>query len=250
MITMDFTDKNYIVTGGAGGIGKAVVEGIVSGGGKVALVDINMEAAEKVKQELGAENVSTYKVNLADPEEITAVFAQIIEEVGQLHGLINNGGIVSTKKFPEVDLAEWRRVMDINLTSTYAGIHAVFSHMAQNHYGRIVNVASVAGKVGGGLLGTSAYAASKAGVIGFTKAIAKEGGPHNVCCCAVCPAFTLTPMTAQMNEETKNKILAAIPLGRPAQPQEIANLILFYASDLASFVTGEIGDADGGLTLD
>lgn len=250
MIALDFSNKNYIVTGGAGGIGKATVEGIAEGGGRAALVDINLEAAKAVQKELGADKVSVYRANLADAEEITAVFMQIIEDMGQLHGLVNNGGIVSTKKFPELDQAEWDRVMAINLTSVYAAIHAVFRHMTANRYGRIVNVASVAAKVGGGLLGTSAYAASKAGVIGFTKAIAKEGGPFNVSCCAVCPAFTRTAMMAGVNEDTQRRILAAIPLGRSAEPREIANLILFYLSDLASFVTGEIGDADGGMTMD
>lgn len=250
MIGMDFSNKNYIVTGGAGGIGKAVVAGIVAGGGKVALVDINMEAAEATRQEVSSEQVSTYKVDLGNAEEIKTVLTKIMGDMGQIHGLINNGGIVSTKKFVDLEQDEWDRVMAINLTSTYCSIHAIYPHMVENKYGRIVNVASVAGKVGGGLLGTSAYAASKAGVIGFTKAIAKEGGPHNVCCCAVCPAFTKTPMTANMDEATRNKILAAIPLNRAAEPEEIANLILFYASDLASFITGEIGDADGGLTLD
>lgn len=250
MISLDFSNKNYIVTGGAGGIGRAVVEGIVSGNGNVAIVDINLEAAEKVKNEVSPERISVYKVDLSKPDEIREAYSKIIKDMGQIHGLINNAGIVSTKKFMDIDQAEWDKVMSINLTGLYAGIQAVYPQMVENKYGRIVNVASVAGKVGGGLLGTCAYATSKAGVIGLTKAVAKEGGPHNVACCAVCPSFTLTPMTAIMDEERRNKILSAIPLGRAAQPSEIANLILFYASDLASFITGEIGDADGGLTLD
>ena len=117
--------------------------------------------------------------------------------------------------------------------------------MKANGYGRIVNVASVAAKRGGGLLGTSAYAASKAGVIGLTKAVAREGAPYGVACNGVCPSLTMTPMTAK----TK-KIIATIPLGRGAQPREIANMVLFYASDLASFATGEISDVDGGVTMD
>lgn len=250
MIGMDFSNKNYIVTGGAGGIGRAVVAGIVSGGGNVALVDINIEAAERVRQEVAPDKICTYKMDLADMNEIEAVFTKIIEDMGQVHGLVNNGGVVSTKKFVDLEQDEWDRVVATNLTSAYKTIHTVFPHMAEHKYGRIVNVASVAGKVGGGLLGTSAYAASKAGVIGLTKAIAKEGAPHHISCCGVCPAFTKTPMTANMSEETTQKILASILLNRAAEPQEIANLILFYLSELASFITGEIGDADGGLTLD
>jgi 3-oxoacyl-[acyl-carrier protein] reductase len=247
---MDFNGKNYVVTGGAGGIGRAVVNGIVEGGGHVALIDINEEAGQKVCNELGTDKVRFYQGNLADTDGMKELVKRIISDYGQIHGLVNNGGIVSTKKLLDLDQEEWNRVMKINLDSIYATVSAVFPHMVEKHYGRIVNVASVAGKVGGGLLGQIAYATSKAGVIGFTKAVAKEGGPHNVACCAVCPAFTKTAMTSNMTEDTAKKILASIPLGRAADPQEIANLILFYVSDLASFITGEIGDADGGLTLD
>jgi len=126
----------------------------------------------------------------------------------------------------------------------------IYPAMKKAGYGRIVNTASVAGKIGGGLLGTSAYAATKSGVIGLTKAVAKEGAKFGVACNAVCPSLTMTPMTANMGEEKFNRIVAGIPMGRPAQPEEIANVILFYASDLASFVTGEIADVDGGITMD
>ena len=142
------------------------------------------------------------------------------------------------------------KVIAINLTGVYTAISAVYPSMKANGYGRIVNVASVAAKRGGGLLGTSAYAASKAGVIGLTKAVAREGAPYGVACNGVCPSLTMTPMTANMGEEKTKKIIATIPLGRGAQPREIANMVLFYASDLASFATGEISDVDGGVTMD
>ncbi len=247
---MDFKGKNVIVTGGASGIGKAIVTGVVEGGGHAIIVDLNMDAAEKVRSELGMEHTSAYKVNLADSAEIRMVFSQIVQDFTQIHVLINNAGIVSTMPFDEVTQEEWDKVISINLTGVYAAMSAIYPSMKANGYGRIVNVASVAAKRGGGLLGTSAYAASKAGVIGLTKAIAREGAPYGVACNGVCPSLTLTPMTASMGEEKKNKILATIPLGRGAEPREIANMVLFYASDLASFVTGEISDADGGVTMD
>lgn len=247
---MDFTGKNVIVTGGASGIGKAVVTGVVAGGGHAIIVDLNLDAAEQVRAELGKDKVSAYKVNLADSAEIRTVFAQILADHGQVHSLINNAGIVSTVPFDEVSQAEWDKVIAINLTGVYTAISAVYPSMKEKGYGRIVNVASVAAKRGGGLLGTSAYAASKAGVIGLTKAVAREGAPYGVACNGVCPSLTLTPMTASMSEEKRNKILATIPLGRGAEPREIANMILFYASDLASFATGEISDVDGGVTMD
>jgi 3-oxoacyl-[acyl-carrier protein] reductase len=122
--------------------------------------------------------------------------------------------------------------------------------MKANKYGRIVNVASVAAKIGGGLLGTSAYAASKAGVIGLTKAVAREGASFGVACNGVCPSYTLTPMTSTMSDEKKERVLNSIPMHRGADPSEIANVVLFYLSDLSSFATGEISDVDGGVTMD
>ncbi|MFA9423917.1 MAG: SDR family NAD(P)-dependent oxidoreductase [Sedimentibacter sp.] len=247
---MDFLNKNVIVTGGASGIGKAVAKGIVEYGGHAIIVDLNLEAAEKVRQELGEANVSAYKVNLGNSDEIRTVFAQILKDFSQIHVLINNAGIVSTLPFDEVTQKEWDKVISINLTGAFTAISSLYPSMKEYGYGRIVNIASVAAKRGGGLLGTSAYAASKAGVIGLTKAIAREGAPYGIACNGVCPSFTLTPMTANMGEELTNKILDTIPLGRGADPAEIANGILFLASDMASFITGEISDVDGGVTMD
>lgn len=247
---MDFTNKNVIITGGASGIGKAVTTGIVAGGGHAIIVDLNLEAARNVCKELGEENATAYQVNMGDSENIRTVFGKILEDFGQVHCLINNAGIVSTAPFDEVTQAEWDRVISINLTGVYTAISVMYPAMKAAGYGRIVNVASVAAKRGGGLLGTSAYAASKAGVIGLTKAVAREGAPYGVACNGVCPSLTMTPMTGNLGEEKLQKIISTIPMGRGAQPQEIANMILFYASDLSSFATGEISDVDGGVTMD
>ncbi len=181
-ISMDFTGKNIIVTGGASGIGKAIATGVVEGGGHAIIVDLNLDAAEKLREELGKDKTSAYTVNLANSAEIREVFGKIVADFKQIHGLINNAGIVSTVPFDEVTQAEWDKVIAINLTGVYTAISAVYPSMKANGYGRIVNVASVAAKRGGGLLGTSAYAASKAGVIGLTKAVAREGAPYGVAC--------------------------------------------------------------------
>ncbi|MGI6688908.1 MAG: SDR family NAD(P)-dependent oxidoreductase [Christensenellales bacterium] len=245
---MDFTGKNVIVTGGASGIGKAIATGVVKGGGKAIIVDLNLPAAEATCAELG--NAVAYRIDMGDSQNVRDVMAQVLSDVGQVHVLINNAGIVSTKTFEEVTQAEWDRVISINLTGVFAAISALFPSMKEKGYGRIVNISSVAAKRGGGLLGTSAYAASKAGVIGLTKAVAREGAPYGVACNCVCPSYTLTAMTAIMDEEKTKKVLSTIPLGRGAQPEEIANMVLFFASDLASFATGEVGDCDGGVTMD
>ncbi len=247
---MDFSGKNVIVTGGASGIGKAIAEGIVEGKGHAIIVDMNMDTAEVIRQRLGENNVSCYKVNLVDHQETREVFTQILGDFGQIHGLVNNAGVVSTVPFEEVTQEEWDKVVAINLTSVYAAISVLFPAMKAKNYGRIVNVASVAAKRGGGLLGTSAYAASKAGVIGLTKAIAREGALFGVACNGVCPSYTMTAMTSILSEEKKKCILNSIPMHRGADPKEIANVILFYLSDLSSFVTGEISDVDGGVTMD
>ncbi|MCL2616355.1 MAG: SDR family oxidoreductase [Defluviitaleaceae bacterium] len=248
---MDFTGKNVIVTGGANGIGRAVVDGIVAGGGKAIIVDINLDAARGVADELGNSSVFPYKVDLSNPDEIRNVFTQIINDMGQVHVLINSAGIVSTKPFEEITQAEWDRVIAIDLTALFVCCSAVYPHMVGNAYGRIVNISSVAAKLGGGLLGTSAYATAKAGVNGLTKAIAREGAAKGVACNAVCPSLTFTSMISENTSDEKIELIkAAIPMKRGAQPKEIANVVLFYASDLASFVTGEISDVDGGLTRD
>ena len=248
---MDFTGKTAVVTGGANGIGRAVVEGIIKGGGTAVITDINAQAAEAVRRELG-DKARGYALDIGDPAAIRKTMAQIIQELGRVDILVNSAGIVSTNSFTEVDDAEWEKVLRINLTGTFTTCSAVFEHMKSNGGGSIVNIASVAAKVGGGLLGTTAYASSKAGVIGLSKAVAREGGPFNIRCNCVCPSYTQTAMTKSITDDPSytERVLKVIPLGRGASPAEIANMILFFASDLASFVTGEIGDVDGGLTRD
>jgi 3-oxoacyl-[acyl-carrier protein] reductase len=249
---IDFTDKTFVVTGAAQGIGYQTAKGIVEGGGKVVILDLN-EQKGKIAAESFNGSASFYKVDLGDAKNIREVIAQVIRETKDtISGLINVGGIVSTKKFQDISDAEWERTIRINLTGTYTTCSSLYSYFKEKGKGRIVNVSSVAGKIGGGLLGTAAYASSKAGVNGLTKAIAKEGGPFGVSCNAVCPSFTHTPMTTALSEDKEKNalVISMTPLRRAAEPNEIANMILFFASDLASYVNGEIGDCDGGIVLD
>lgn len=247
----DYQDKTVIVTGGAKGIGKEVTKGIVEGGGKVALLDIDDQAAEATAKELG-DMVKTYHVDQSDRDQVNKTFAQIITDFKKIDALINVAGVISAKPFDELPPEEWDRTIKINLTGPYNTVHAIWEHFKANGGGRIVNVSSVAGKIGGGLLGTVAYASSKAGLNGFTKAVAKEGGKYGIYANAVAPSFTHTSMTTSLSEDpVKNKkVISIIPLGRPAEPVEIAQMILFFGCDAASFITGEIGDADGGVVMD
>ena len=239
----DFTGKTVLVTGGAQGIGKEVVRGVVNGGGHAVILDLNEEKAKATAEELG--NCSVYKIDLGDK-------AKVLGDFERVDVLINCGGVVSTVPFQEVTDAEWDRTLRINLTGTFTTCSAIYPYFIEKKGGRIVKVSSVAGKIGGGLLGTAAYATSKAGVNGLTKAIAKEGGKYGISCNAVCPSFTVTPMTKALSDDAEKsaKVIGMIPLGRAADPGEPAQMILFFASDAASFVNGEIGDCDGGIVLD
>ena len=246
----DFKDRTVIVTGAGQGIGKEVAKGIVEGGGKVIICDINEETGKACAKELG--NACFYKMDLGDHKNIREVMAEILKENDHVTGLVNCAGIISKKPFMEITDEEWERTIRINLTGTFTTCSAIFPYFVENGGGRITNVSSVAGKIGGGLLGTAAYASSKAGVNGLTKAIAKEGGKYHINCNAVCPSFTHTPMTKSLSDDPEKnaKVIGMIPLGRAAEPVEIAQMILFFASDAASFVNGEIGDCDGGIVMD
>ena len=164
--------------------------------------------------------------------------------------LVNNAGIVNTDDFDKLTKEDWDKILAVDLTAVFLACQVVFKHMAEMGGGRIVNVASIAGKVGGGYLGTAAYAAAKAGVISLTKSIAKAGSAHNVYCNSLCPAYTKTPLTAsRLSGEKEQKVLGAMSLHRAATPDEVANCILFLASDAASFVQGENLNCDGGMLM-
>lgn len=244
---VSFAGKTGIITGGAQGIGKAIARQFVELGGKAVIVDINPETAKKTCEELG--NVVYYTADLGDQEQVVRVFRQIVEEQERVEVLINNAGIVNTADFDKLTLEEWNRVIAIDLTSVFLVSQILFRHMEAIGGGRIVNVASIAAKVGGGYLGTAAYAAAKAGVISLTKSIAKAGSSRNIYCNSLCPAYTKTPLVSILTGEKEQKVLDAMALHRPAAPEEVASAVLFLASDAASFIQGENLNCDGGMLM-
>ncbi len=247
---INFVGKNVVVTGGTGGIGKACVDGVVKGGGTAIILDMNKEAGAELEKLYGEGKAKFYEYDQGDTDDVARVFEEIISDFGQIHSLINNAGIISTGSIEDVTLEKWKKVMDINLTGVYACIRSTYKNMAEHGGGRIVNVASIAAKVGGGLLGTIAYASAKGGVISLTKAVAKECGPSNIGCVCVNPGAIISPMTDHMEKERYEMIRSGVPFGRWGTAEECANVILFYASDLASFTNGDIVECDGGITKD
>lgn len=241
--------KTVIITGGAQGIGLSIAKQCAQMGGRVVIVDINPVAAAAACQEIGNERAVHYTVDLSNGDEVVSVFEQIIAEQKRVDVLINNAGIVNTSDFDKMSRAEWDKVISVDLTAVFLTCQVVFRHMVEVGGGRIVNIASIAGKVGGGYLGTAAYAAAKAGVISLTKSIAKAGSAKNVYCNSLCPAYTRTPLVSIMTEEKELRVLEAMSLHRAAEPYEVASAVLFLASDAASFVQGENLNCDGGMLM-
>jgi NAD(P)-dependent dehydrogenase (short-subunit alcohol dehydrogenase family) len=251
-ISLAITGQVAVVTGAARGIGFAIAQALGQCGARVAIADLDAAAADTAARqlcELGIDAIGV-AVDVADEAQVHAMVAAVEQALGGVDILVNNAGIVSTGPLLEVSAAEWNRVMAIDLTSVFFCAKAVLPGMMQRRAGRIINIASVAGKRGGGLLGNSCYAAAKGGVIALTKGLAREAGPFNITANAITPALTDTDMTRALSPEARARVLADMPLGRAGTPRDIAAAVCFLASGAASFVTGEIMDVDGGYMRD
>lgn len=251
-ISLAITGQVAVVTGAARGIGFAIAQALGQCGARVAIADLDGTAASTAAgqlRELGIEAIGV-AVDVADEGQVLAMVDTVEEALGGVDILVNNAGIVSTGPLLDVSAAEWNRVMAIDLTSVFFCAKAVLPGMMVRRAGRIINIASVAGKRGGGLLGNSCYAAAKGGVIALTKGLAREAGPFNITANAITPALTDTEMTRALAPEARARVLADMPLGRAGSPRDIAAAVCFLASGAASFITGEIMDVDGGYMRD
>ncbi|WP_291724715.1 beta-ketoacyl-ACP reductase [Bernardetia sp.] len=236
-------NKVAIITGGAKGIGKAVAETFHKAGAKIAIWDLD-EEGQKV-----ADSVSGkfYKVNTADREGLENTTQQVISDFGRIDILINNAGILRDSSFLKMSDNFWDSVIDVNLTGVYNCAKAIVPHMKTQKYGRIINASSIAGVYGN--FGQTNYSAAKAGVIGFTKALAREVGKDGITVNAIAPGYIQTDMTASIPKEFQEKIIASIPVRRAGKPEDIANAYLYLASEEASFVNGSVLQIDGGGIL-
>jgi len=243
----DLSGRVAVVTGGARGIGLAICERFARAGASIAVVDRDSEACEAAVESLtgmGARAISS-SIDVTKEEQVEGMTQEVVAELGSYDILVCSAGIVGRNAFAwETSAEEWREVIDINLTGVWlCNKHAV-GVMREADYGRIVNIASIAGKEGNPKLGP--YSASKAGVIGMTKSLAKEVADTNIRIHSVAPAVIHTPMLDQVNQETIDYMVSKIPVGRTGTPDEVAALVHYLSSEESSFTTGACFDISGG----
>ena len=247
--------KTVIVTGGGGGIGGATCRRFAGEGAKVAVFDMNLEAADKVAAQIRADGgqAQAFRCDITDRATVDQAVAATLEALGPIDVLVNNAGWDVFKPFTKTEPAQWDKLIAINLTGALHMHHAVLPGMAARKAGRIVNIASDAARVGSS--GEAVYAACKGGLVAFSKTIAREHARHGITVNVVCPGPTDTALFADYKEGAGNpeKLMEAftrsIPLGRIGQPNDLPGAILFFASDDAAFVTGQVLSVSGGLTM-
>lgn len=247
-----FRNKVAIVTGGASGIARATSYILASEGAKVAIADINIDAASKVADEIKAQGyqATAIEVDITNLEEANQLAKTVLDKYGQIDILANiAGGAIPGEIGPFAQSVKevWDRIFGLNLYGTLNCCRAVVNHMIERRSGKIVNVASVAGMIG--QANTADYAAAKGGIIAFTKSLAKELAPYGINVNCASPGTIGTPRVLSFPEDMKKRIVEAVHLGRLGKPEEVANVLVFLASDEASFVTGANYVVDGGVTL-
>ena len=245
---MGFEGKTAIVTGGARGIGFECARKFAAGGATLVLIDILEDALKQAAEKLtaaGAKQVLTFKVDVTDEAAVEKTIDEVVEKTGRLDILVNNAGITRDDLLLRMEAKMWDLVMAVNLKGTFLMTKHAAKYMLRQRYGRIVNMASVSGLVGNP--GQANYSASKAGVVGFTRTVARELAKRGITCNAVAPGFIKTDMTDVLPDKAKEMALAAIPMQRMGTAEEVANAVAFLASDDAAYVTGHVLPVDGGM---
>jgi NAD(P)-dependent dehydrogenase (short-subunit alcohol dehydrogenase family) len=251
---MRLNNKNAIITGSASGIGAAVCEKFAENGANIALWDINETSLKEMKRRLEKYNVKVacYKTDVTNYNDVQEKGKAVIKEFDKVDILVNcaGGGKDLSLGFRELDEVTWKRQIDLNLNSAFYCTKSIIDHMVEKRYGKIVNLSSVAGMRGGGLLGKGAYSTAKAGIIGFTKALAKEFAEYGIYANTVAPSLHVTPLIlSKMDKRKIKEIENSFPLKTSGDPEKLAELITFLASDDAQFITGALFTVDGGYSM-
>lgn len=245
-VSIDLTGKVALVTGASRGIGRAVAETLVAAGATVVGTATSERGAAAIQEYLGDKGLGLV-LNVTDSQSVTDLFAQIKEKAGDVSILVNNAGITRDNLLMRMKEDEWSDIIDTNLTSLFRTSKAVMRPMMKKRNGRIINIGSVVGSMGNP--GQTNYCAAKAGLIGFTKSLAREVASRQITVNAIAPGFIQTDMTDELTEEQQQGIMSQVPMERLGQAQEIANAVVFLASDSAAYITGETLHVNGGMYM-
>lgn len=237
-------NRTAVVTGGAQGLGRAIAERFVAEGARVVIGDVDLDAAQAAAVALGEETAYAVRCDVTSEDEVAALVAAATERFGGLDVMVNNAGVLRDATMRKMSLDDFRLVIDTHVQGTWLGTRAAAAVMREAGGGSIVNMSSISGKVGN--LGQTNYSAAKAGIVGLTKAAAKEVAHAGVRVNAIQPGLIRTPMIEGMREEILEQRLKDIPMGRFGEPSEVASVALFLASDLASYLTGTVLEVTGG----
>jgi 3-oxoacyl-[acyl-carrier protein] reductase len=246
---MSFSQRVAFVTGASQGIGRTCALRLAKDGVAVALAARSEEKLKELVTEIAGAGgkASAFALDVAEEEQVKPAIKAAIAQFGKIDILVNNAGITRDQLVMRMKRADWDAVLQTNLTSAYLCIQNVIPCMLKQRWGRIINISSVFGQMG--QAGQANYAASKAGLIGLTMAIAREVGSRNITCNAIAPGFIETAMTAVLSEELKQSAVKQIPLGRVGTPEDVASAVAFLASDEASYITGHVLNVNGGMLM-
>ncbi len=247
---MKFENQVAIVTGAGRGIGHAIAVRLANDGARVACVSRTAENAQRTADEINAtraDAAKSYAVDVADHAAVQETAARILEEFGRADILVNNAGVTRDGLSMRMPVADWDIVIQTNLRGAFNFVQAIERTMIKQRSGRIINISSVIGLIGNA--GQTNYAASKAGLIGFTKSLARELASRGITVNAIAPGFIATDMTGSLSEEIQKRIQGQIPLSRVGQPEEIAHAVAFLASSEAAYITGQVLCVDGGMVM-
>jgi 3-oxoacyl-[acyl-carrier protein] reductase len=246
---MELSGKVALVTGGAQGIGKAIALLLAKNGADLVISDINLEKAQETADEIqgmGRKSLAI-QVNVADLKDVERMIETIVEQFGKIDILVNNAGITRDRLILRMTEEDWDAVLDVNLKGTFNCTKAAIRHMSKQKSGKIVNIASVSGEMGNP--GQANYSASKAGVIGFTKTIAREFAARGINVNAIAPGYIQTPMTDAIPEKAKEALKQMIPMERLGQPEDVAQAVYFLVSKHSSYITGQVLNVNGGIYM-
>jgi len=245
----ELKNRTAVVTGGARGIGRSIAEELARGGADIIIVDLVEDSAKATASEISATGVKAVGIaaNVAKTEDVKRMVGEAIKLNGKIDILVNNAGITRDSLLIRMKDEDWNAVIEVNLKSVFLVTRELITHMMKARYGRIVNIASVIGLMGN--VGQANYAASKAGIIGLTKSLAKEFAGRKITVNAIAPGYIQTDMTAKLTPEVIEKMKALIPLNRLGEPSDVARAVRFLSSDEASYITGQILTVDGGMVM-